>query len=63
MSANDDNTLMSANGDRIETEVEARLPGDAAEIQAVIDDLQAFQDTHSLRGLSVRQMIEEGRNR
>ena len=34
---------------------------DAASIRAVIDGLKEFQQTHSLGGLSVRQMIEEGR--
>ena len=34
---------------------------DAGKIRAAIDDLKAFQKTHSLRGLPVRQMIEEGR--
>ena len=33
----------------------------AGKIRAAIDDLEAFQETHDLRGLSVRQMIEEGR--
>jgi prevent-host-death family protein len=30
-------------------------------IRAAIDDLKAFQQTHGLGGLSVREMIEEGR--
>ena len=30
-------------------------------IRAAIDDLKAFQQTHSLRGLSIREMIDEGR--
>lgn len=30
-------------------------------IRAAIDDLKAFQKTHSLGGLSVREMIEKGR--
>ena len=30
-------------------------------IRAAIDGLKAFQRTHSLEGLSVRQMVEEGR--
>ena len=34
---------------------------DAAGIRDAIDSLKAFQETHSLGGLSVRQMIEEGR--
>lgn len=37
--------------------------GDAEQVQAAIDDLKAFQETHSLGGLSVRDMIEEGRQR
>ncbi len=36
-------------------------PCDAGRIRAAIDSLKAFQETHSLAGLSVRQMIEEGR--
>ena len=34
---------------------------DAGKIRAAIDDLKAFQKTHDLGGLSVRQMMEEGR--
>ncbi len=34
---------------------------DSGRVQAAIDDLKAFQETHSLDGLSVRDMIEEGR--
>ena len=34
---------------------------DAGKIRAAIDDLKAFQKTHDLGGLSVRQMIESGR--
>ena len=34
---------------------------DPDQVQAAIDDLKAFQATHSLGGLSVRDMIEEGR--
>ena len=30
-------------------------------IRAAIDNLKAFQQTHSLGGLSVREMIDEGR--
>ena len=30
-------------------------------IGAAIDNLQAFQQTHSLGGLSIREMIDEGR--
>ncbi len=36
-------------------------PRDAGKIRDAIDSLKAFQETHSLAGLSVRQMIEEGR--
>ena len=36
-------------------------PRDTARIRAAIDGLKEFQKTHSLGGLSVRQMIEEGR--
>ena len=36
-------------------------PRDAGKIRAAIDSLKAFQETHSLAGLSVRQMVEEGR--
>lgn len=34
---------------------------DTVGIRAAIDRLAAFQKTHSLRGLSVRQLIEDGR--
>ena len=34
---------------------------DSGRIRAATDDLKAFQKTHSLGGISVRQMIEEGR--
>lgn len=34
---------------------------DTYRIRAAIDQLAAFQKTHSLRGLSVRQLIEDGR--
>lgn len=34
---------------------------DSARIRAAIDGLKAFQRTHSLGGLSVREMIDEGR--
>lgn len=54
---------MSANGDSIDPQTEARLPGDGAEIQAAIAELKAFRETHSLGGLPVRDMIEEGRKR
>ena len=36
-------------------------PHDSDKVRAVIVRLKAFQKTHSLEGLSVRQMIEEGR--
>lgn len=31
-------------------------------IRAAIEDLKAFQKTHSLGGISIRDMIEEGRS-
>ena len=34
---------------------------DTATIRTAIDGLKEFQRTHSLRGLSVRRVIEEGR--
>ena len=34
---------------------------DTVRIRAAIDQLGAFQKTHSLRGLSVLQLIEDGR--
>ena len=36
-------------------------PSDPNRVQAAIDDLKAFQKTHCLGGLSVRDLIEEGR--
>lgn len=36
---------------------------DTNRIRAAIEDLKAFQKTHSLGGLSIRDMIEEGRRR
>ena len=36
-------------------------PRDTGKIRDAIDSMKAFQETHSLAGLSVRQMIEEGR--
>ena len=36
-------------------------PHDSDKVGAAIARLKAFQATHSLAGLSVRQMIEEGR--
>lgn len=36
-------------------------PRDAKKTRTAIDSLKAFQETQSLAGLSVRQMIEEGR--
>ena len=36
-------------------------PHDADQVRDAIDGLKAFQETHSLKGLSVRRMIEEGR--
>ena len=34
---------------------------DSGRVRDAIDDLKAFQKTHSLGGITVRQMIEEGR--
>ena len=34
---------------------------DTVRIRAAIDGLAAFQKTNSLRGLSIRELIEEGR--
>ena len=36
-------------------------PHAADKVREAIEGLKAFQDTHSLEGLSVRDMIEEGR--
>ncbi len=36
-------------------------PHDSDKVRAAIAGLKAFQQTHSLGGLSVREMIEEGR--
>ena len=36
-------------------------PRDAGKIRVAIENLKAFQGSHSLAGLSVRRMIEEGR--
>lgn len=36
-------------------------PRDSSKVRAAIARLKTFQKTHSLEGLSVRQMIEEGR--
>ncbi len=54
---------MSANGDEIVRQVNVLRPRDTARIETALADLKAFQETHSLRGLSVRQMIEEGPKR
>ena len=34
---------------------------DAAKVRSAIDTLRAFQETHSLGGLSVRSIVEEAR--
>lgn len=34
---------------------------DTEKIRTAVDNLKAFQKTHSLDGLSIREMIEEGR--
>ena len=62
MYANDDKRNMSANDDTEVVQADAR-PRNAAEIRSAIDDLKDFQRSHTLGGLSIRQMIEEGRNR
>ena len=36
-------------------------PRDTAKVRSAIDDLKAFQETHSLGGLSVRRLMEEAR--
>ncbi len=36
-------------------------PHDSDKVRAAITRLKVFQETHSLEGLSVRRMIEEGR--
>ena len=36
-------------------------PRDSSKVQFAIDALKEFQRTHSLDGLSVRQMVEEAR--
>ena len=36
-------------------------PRDSGKVQSAIDALKEFQRTHSLGGLSVRQMVEEAR--
>ena len=36
-------------------------PRDTRKVQSAIDALKEFQRTHSLGGLSVRQMVEEAR--
>ncbi len=38
-------------------------PRDDAMVQSAIDELKAFQRTHSLGGPSVRRMVEEARGR
>lgn len=36
-------------------------PHDAGKVREAIASLQAFQETHSLSGVSIHRMIEEGR--
>ena len=36
---------------------------DSCKVQSAIDTLKAFQETHSLGGMSVRKIIEEARRR
>ena len=38
-------------------------PRDNTKVRAAIEDLKAFQRTHSLGDLSIRDMIDEGRRR
>lgn len=38
-------------------------PRDDAVVRSAIDELKAFQRTHSLGGLPVRRMVEEARGR
>ena len=38
-------------------------PRDGARVRSAIDALKAFQQTHSLGGLSVRRIVEEARRR
>ena len=45
------------------TRLSRLLRRETAKVQAAIDDLKDFQRTHTLDGLSVRDMIEEGRQR
>lgn len=37
------------------------MSDDAGKVRAAIAKLKAFQESHSLAGLSIREMIEEGR--
>jgi len=39
------------------------MSDDAGKVCAGIARLKAFQESHSLAGLSIREMLEEGRNR
>lgn len=46
--------------DRPVAELVPFRPRDPARVQSAIDALKAFQQTHSLGGLPVRQIIEDG---
>ena len=46
---------------RAVTELIPFRPHDSDKVRAAIAGLKAFRDTHSLGGLSVRALIEEGR--
>ena len=52
---------MARNGEGSAPAQRARSEAEAAKIRAAIANLKRFQATHSLGGLSVRDMIEEGR--
>ena len=41
--------------------IDSDTDGDPDKVQAAIDDLKAFQETHGLGGIPVRDMIEAGR--
>ena len=47
--------------DRPVAELIPYRPRDSEKIRAAIAAMKSFQQTHSLDGLSVREMIEEGR--
>lgn len=51
---------MSENG-AFEANTHLPRPRDAESVRSAIAGLKAFQETHSLGGLSVRGIIEDGR--